>query len=242
MRRKAGFTLVELVVVLALAGVILALLGRTFVLSAKGRDQLAGFSQLKDEVSAVVFNLRADAERAGSLSLSPEVAWYLAENWPAGEDTVFVEHGDEFDTLTFRWAEAEDCPSGEGYPVSVGSVSACIRETTYEVDSSGRLLKDDEPLADFEVEAFRVFWGTADGWQWERPAPEEARAIAVYLRASVPYREPVSCGTYPSPGVLDPYGSEIKDEIEEETLSGNDCYRLVRETVAEFPLVNLQHW
>lgn len=246
MRRSQGFTLFELIIVLLLAGGILALVTRAFVSSAQGRDQLAGASQLAGEVSAVLYSINTDASRAGSLSLSPAIALYLSENWPAGQDSVAVTHGDTYDELVFRWAENGACPSGAGQPVIVDGEQACVLEAKYRVNDQNELLRaykgSEEPIAGFEVEAFRVFWGTASGWQWERPSPEDARSIAVYLRASVPYREPKGCGTFPKPGLLDAYGDAIKNEIGEETYTGDACLRLVREEVAEFPLVNVQHW
>lgn len=246
MRRSQGFTLLELIIVLLLAGGILALATRAFVSSAQVRDQLAGASQLAGEVSAVLYSINTDASRAGSLSLSPAIALYLADSWPAGLDSVAVTHGDAYDELVFRWAENGACSSGAGQTVIVDGEQACISETKYKVDDQDELLRvyrgSEEPIAGFEMEAFRVFWKTADGWQWDRPSPEDARSIAVYLRASVPYRKPRGCGTFPKPGLLDAYGEAIKDEIGEETYTGDACLRLVHEEVAEFPLVNVQHW
>jgi len=78
MKRSLGFTLMELLVALLLAGGVLTLVTRAFLLSAQGRDQLAGASQLAGEIATVFFSVNADASRAGSLSLSPSLALYLA--------------------------------------------------------------------------------------------------------------------------------------------------------------------
>ena len=246
MKQRAGFTLIELIIVLLLMGGILVWIARAFVSSAHGRDQLAGSSQLAGEVSTVLYNIDTDAARAGSLSLSPSVALYLSEHWPVGEDSVEVVHGDDYDTLTFRWAESGACSDSNDTPLTIGSESVCIVKARYRVNDEGELVRSykgsEESIAGFKVEEFHVFWGTADGWQWNRPSPEDARAIGVYLRVSVPYDKPKGCGTYPSSGLLDPYGDEVKNAIGETTYSGDACLRLVQEDVVEFPLANTQHW
>ncbi len=248
MSSRKGFTLVELLVVMGIAGVLFAALLNSLVVSGRVHDRQSARDRVQADVESVALSLTTDLGRAGFLSDDPAAVTWLAQNWPtASHPTVRVVAGNPYDDLAVRWgAEGADCPSGADVSYTVGGQTVCVRSVRYYV-SDGQLYRDlDEadPVAvlPYTVEAFQVFYRDRDGtWSSSLPPSSSLAAVGVYLRVAAPYEGEAGCGTYPSSEVLAAYGSAGSLGIPQATYG--TCDGVLRlERVVGVGLANLQRY
>ncbi|WP_457627376.1 type II secretion system protein [Oceanithermus sp.] len=246
--RSRGFTLVELLVVMAIAGVLFAALLNSLIVSTRVHDRQSARDRVQADVESVALSLATDLGRAGFLSDDPTAVTWLAQNWSATSyPTIRVASGAPYDDLTVRWgAEGADCPSGAEASYAVDGQTICIRSVRYYV-SDGRLYRDlDEAdpveVLPYTVEDFQVFYKDRNGtWSSTLPAPASLAAVGVYLRVAAPYEGEAGCGTYPSSEVLAAYGSASALGIPQVTYS--TCDGVLRlERVVGVGLANLQRY
>ncbi|WP_457637724.1 PulJ/GspJ family protein [Oceanithermus sp.] len=245
---KKGYTLVELLIVVAIAAVLFVAFFNSLVSSTKAHEKQSALSGAESDFESVLLSLETDAGRAGFLSTDPETVAWFAVNWPPSSPTLEVSHGTDFDHLTVRWAAGGmDCPAGAEYSTTLPSgKTGCIRKVEYYVDS-GKLFRDlDEAgpvdISPFTVESFKVFFRDSNGtWSANMPSASEIRGVAAYLRVVAPYRGKMGCGTYPSDELMVPYGGA--EAVGISTVTVSDCDDTLRlEQVVSSSLPNQQRY
>jgi len=247
MTTKRGYTLVELLLVIAIAGVLFVAIFNSLISSTRAHEKQSALSSSESDFESILLSFEADAARAGFLTTDPEAATWFASNWPSGYPSLDVQHDTDFDSITIRWVALDgDCPSSPEYSVTLSSGrTACLRKVSYYVDD-GKLIRDlDEAgpveIGRFATEAFKIFFRNSSGDCSEgMPAANDVRSVAAYIRVAAPYKGNMGCGTYPSPEVISPFGSA--SDLGLRTVTYSTCSGVLRmEQVVSTSLVN-QQW
>jgi len=247
MNTKRGFTLVELLMVIAIASVLMAAFFGSLVSSTRSHEKLSAMEVVQSDFDSILLSFETDSARAGFLSTDPEAATWFSINWPSSLPSIEVQHQSNGDKVTFRWAAAgADCPSAAEYSVTLPSGNTgCIRSVSYYVDD-GVLTRDlDEAgpvgIGLFTTEAFNVFFRDDTGsWSSTLPPAQSLRAVAAYIRVSAPYEGDAGCGTYPHSEVIASYGNA--SDLGITTVTYSTCKDVVRlERVVSTALPN-QQW
>jgi prepilin-type N-terminal cleavage/methylation domain-containing protein len=248
MRSNRAFSLIELLLVLAVGAVLMAAFFNSLAASSRSQDKQSSLEQAESEFESVLLSLETDAARAGFLSADPETAAWFASNWPASYPSLAVSSSGGYDSLTIRWAASgSDCPTGAEYSVTLASGNvACLRRVRYYVSDTGLVRDLDEAgpvtISPYAIEAFDVFFrSSTGGWSASLPPAGEDRNVAAYVRVAAPYKGDAGCGGYPKSELLEPYGGAAAIGVS--TVDYTSCRNTLRlEQVVSSALVNQQQY